>query len=105
MSMCAAQSGDNSHSRRSRKVTLGDGPFLFRFEDDRFVDPGFYGRYPVHPVTTLGCLTGLERSHIVPDADAIFAAMRASGREGVKGVILDRPHRPARTAAYTTWRP
>lgn len=84
---------------------LGEGPFLFLFEEDKFVDPGFYGRHPVHSVTTLGFLVGLERSGLIADADAVFAAMRAGGREGVKGVILDRPHRPARDAADTAWRP
>jgi hypothetical protein len=84
---------------------VGEGPFLFLFEEDKFVDPGFYGRYPVHSVTTLGFLVGLERSGLIPSADAVFAAMRSAGREGVKGVIIDRPHRPTREGADTIWRP
>ena len=72
---------------------------------DKFVDPGFYGRHPVHSVTTLGFLVGLERSGIIPDAEAIFEAMRANGREGVKAIILDRPHRETREGPDTTWRP
>jgi hypothetical protein len=84
---------------------VGDGPFLFLFEEDKFVDPGFYGRYPVHSVTTLGFLTGLERCGIIPDADAVFASMRSNGREGVKGVVIDRPHRPAREGEDSAWRP
>lgn len=74
---------------------FGDGPFLFLFEEDRFVDPGFYGRQPVHSVTTLGFLVGLERSGMISSADEIFAAMRSNGREGVKAVIIDRPYRAA----------
>ena len=84
---------------------VGEGPFLFLFEEDKFVDPGFYGRHPVHSVTTLGFLVGLERSLIIPDADAVFRSMRTNGREGIKGIVIDRPHRPARTAEDTTWRP
>jgi hypothetical protein len=84
---------------------LGDGPFLFLFEEDKFVDPGFYGIHPVHSVTTLGYLVGLERSGVIPDADAVFRGMRSNGREGVKGVIIDRPYRPLREAADTAWRP
>lgn len=84
---------------------LGEGPFLFLFEEDRFVDPGFYGRYPVHSVTTLGFLVGLERSGIIPSADAVFRAMRSNGREGVKGIVIDRPYRAERTGVDTTWRP
>ncbi len=84
---------------------LGDGPFLFLFEEDKFVDPGFYGIHPVHSVTTLGFLVGLERSGIIPDADAVFSAMRSIGREGVKSVIIDRPHRRSREGADTAWLP
>jgi hypothetical protein len=84
---------------------IGDGPFLFLFEGDKFVDPSFYGRHPVHSVTTLGFLVGLERSGIIPDADAVFKAMRTNGREGVKAVIIDRPHRASREAEDTAWRP
>jgi hypothetical protein len=84
---------------------IGGGPFLFLFEEDKFIDPGFYGRHPVHSVTTLGFLVGLERSGIIPDADAIFKAMRTNGREGVKAVIIDRPHRTGREAEDTVWRP
>jgi hypothetical protein len=84
---------------------LGEGPFLFLFEEDMFVDPGFYGVYPVHSVTRLGFLVGLERSGIIDDADAVFKGMRSNGREGVKGVVLDRPHRAKRDAEDTTWRP
>jgi hypothetical protein len=84
---------------------VGEGPFLFLFEEDKFVDPGFYGRYPVHSVTTLGFLVGLERSGLIPSADAVFAVMRGAGREGGKGVIIDRPHRPSREGADTVWRP
>jgi hypothetical protein len=29
---------------------VGEGPFLFLFEEDKFVDPGFYGRYPARRV-------------------------------------------------------
>jgi hypothetical protein len=83
---------------------IGDGPFLFLFEEDKFVDPSFYGRHPVHSVTTLGFLVGLERSGIIPDADAVFKAMRTNGREGIKAVIVDRPHRTSREAEDTTWR-
>ncbi|MDP4021339.1 hypothetical protein Q8W71_01780 [Methylobacterium sp. NEAU 140] len=83
----------------------GEGPFLFLFEEDKFVDPGFYGRHPVHSVTTLGYLVGLERSGLIPDADAVFAAMRANGRAGVKAVALDRPHRGTRDGTDTSWRP
>jgi hypothetical protein len=78
---------------------------LFLFEEDQFLDPGFYGRYPVHSVTTLGFLVGLERSRIIRDADAVFRAMRSNGREGVKGIILDRPHRAERAGDDATWRP
>ena len=84
---------------------VGDGPFLFLFEEDKFVDPGFYGRHPVHSVTTLGFLVGLERSGIIPDADAVFKAMRTNGREGLKAVTIDRPHRASREAEDTIWRP
>ena len=84
---------------------VGDGPFLFLFEKDRFVDPGFYGRYPVHSVTTLGFLVGLERSGIIADADAVFRAIRSNGREGVKGIVIDRPYRAERTGTDTHWRP
>lgn len=84
---------------------VGEGPFLFLFEEDRFIDPGFYGRYAVHSVTTPGFLVDLERSGIIPNADAVFASMRSNGREGVKGVIIDRPYRPEREGADTTWRP
>lgn len=84
---------------------VGDGPFLFLFEEDKFVDPGFYGRHPVHSVTTFGFLVGLERSGIIPSADVILGAMRSNGRQGVKAVILDRPHRASREDADTTWRP
>ena len=84
---------------------LGAGPFLFLFEEDRFVDPGFYGRYPVHSATTLGFLVGLERSGVLPDADAVFRAMRSNGRAGAKAVILDRPFRAQREGEDTVWRP
>jgi hypothetical protein len=84
---------------------IGDGPFLFLFEEDKFVDPSFYGQHPVHSVTTLGFLVGLERSGIIPDADGVFAAMRSNGREGVKAIIIDRPHRAMRDGKDTTWRP
>jgi len=84
---------------------VGEGPFLFLFEEDKFVDPGFYGRYPVHSVTTLGFLVGLERSGLIPSADAVFAVMRGAGREGGKGVIIDMPHCPSREGADTVWRP
>lgn len=84
---------------------VGEGPFLFLFEEDQFVDPGFYGRYPVHSVTTLGFLVGLERSGIIADADGIFRAMRSNGREGVKALLLDRPYRKVRESEDTTWRP
>ena len=84
---------------------IGEGPFLFLFEEDKFVDPSFYGRHPVHSVTTLGFLVGLERSGIIANADAVFAAMRTNGREGVKSIVIDRPHRAARDAQDTTWRP
>ena len=84
---------------------VGEGPFLFLFEEDQFVDPSFYGRHPVHSVTTLGFLVGLERSRIIPDADAVFKAMRTNGREGVKAIIIDRAHRERREAEDTTWRP
>jgi hypothetical protein len=84
---------------------VGEGAFLFLFEEDKFVDPGFYGRHPVRSVTTLGFLVGLERSGLIPSADAVFAAMRGAGREGVKGVIIDRPRRPSREGADTAWRP
>ena len=60
---------------------MGEGPFLLLFEEDKFVDPGLYGRYPVHSVTTLGFLVGLERSKIIRDADAVFRAMRSNGRK------------------------
>ena len=84
---------------------VGEGPFLFLFEEDKFVDPGFYGRYPVHSVTTLGFLVGLERSGLIADADDVFRAMRANGREGVKAVSIDRPHRGERDGEDTGWRP
>jgi hypothetical protein len=84
---------------------VGEGPLLFLFEEDKFLDPGFYGRYPVHSVTTLGFLVGLERSRIIRDADAVFLAMRSNGREGVKGIIIDRPYRAERAGEDTTWRP
>lgn len=84
---------------------VGEGPFLFLFEEDKFVDPGFYGTHPVHSVTTLGFLVGLERSGIIADADAIFSAMRSNGRAGVKAIILDRPHRETRDGPDTRWRP
>ena len=84
---------------------VGEGPFLFLFEAVKFVDPSFYGRYPVHSVTTLGFLVGLERSRIIRDADAVFLAMRSSNRAGVKGIILDRPHRDDRAGQDTTGRP
>jgi hypothetical protein len=83
---------------------VGDGSFLFLFVEDKFVDSSFYGRYPVHSVTTLGFLTGLERSGIIVDADAVFTSMRSNGREDVKGVVIDRPHRPTRQSEDTTWR-
>jgi hypothetical protein len=83
---------------------LGDGPFLFLFEDDVFVDPGFYGVYPVHSVTTLGFLVGLERSRLIEDADAVFKSMRSNGRRGVKGIVVDWPYRAQRDADDTTWR-
>lgn len=81
---------------------LGEGPFLFLFEEDKFVDPGFYGAYPVHSVTTLGFLVGLERCGRIDDADAVFRDMRSNGREGVKGAVVDRPFRPKREAADST---
>lgn len=84
---------------------VGDGPFLFLFEEDKFVDPGFYGRHPVHSVTTYGFLVGLERSGIIAAADEIFQAMRTNGREGIKAVIIDRAHRAERGGNDTTWRP
>lgn len=84
---------------------IGEGPFLFLFEEDKFIDPGFYGCHPVHSVTTLGLLVGLERSGIIRDADGVFAAMRSNGRQGVKGVILDRPHRTTRDGKDTIGRP
>ena len=84
---------------------MGPGPFLFLFEEDRFVDPSFYGTHAVHSVTTLGFLVGLERSRIIPDADEVFRAMRSNGREGVKAIVIDRPHRASREAEDTTWRP
>jgi hypothetical protein len=83
---------------------IGEGPLLFLFEEEKFVDPSFYGRYAVHSVTTLGFLVGLERSGIIADADGVFRAMRSNGREGVKGVILDRPYRERRDGTDTTWR-
>lgn len=82
----------------------GEGPFLVLFEEDKFADPGFYGRQTVHSVTTLGLLVRLERDGIVASADEIFATMRSNGREGVKAIILDRPHRASRDGADTTWR-
>ncbi len=84
---------------------IGDGSFLVIFEEDKFVDASFYGRHPVHSVTTLGFLVGLERSGIIPDADAVFKAMRTNGREAVKAVIIDRPHRASREGEDTMWRP
>ena len=84
---------------------LGEGPFLFLFEEDKFIDPGFYGRHPVHSVTTYGFLVGLERSGIIPVADDVLQAMRTNGREGLKAVIVDRPHRSVRDGEDTTWRP
>ena len=83
---------------------FGEGPFLFLFEEDRFVDPGFYGRHPVHSITTMGFLVGLERSKVIADADAVLNAMRSNGRQGVKRLVIDRPHRIER-AEETTWRP
>jgi len=80
---------------------VGEGPFLFLFEEDKFVDPGFYGRYPVHSLTTLGFLVGLERGGRIGDADAVFADMRSNGRSGTKGIIVDRPYRPSRDAEYS----
>ena len=84
---------------------VGEGPFLFLFEEDQFVDPGFYGRYPVHSVSTLGFLCGLEKSGVIKDAEGIFRSMRSNGREGVKALILDRPYRRTRDGEDTTWRP
>ena len=85
--------------------TLGDGPYLFLFEEKRFIDPGFFGMHPVHSVTTLGFLVGLERSGLISDADLVFSKMRSNGREGVLAVILDRPYRADREAEDTVWRP
>ncbi len=84
---------------------VGDGPLLFLFEEDKFVDPGFYGRHPVHSVTTFGFLVGLERSGVITNADELFTAMRSNGREGVKAISIDRRHRSTRDGADTTWRP
>ena len=69
-----------------------------------FVDPSFYGVYPVRSVTTLGFLVGLERSRVIENADAVFRAMRSNGRQGIKGVVVDRPYRAKRDAEDTTWR-
>jgi hypothetical protein len=83
---------------------LGDGPFLILFAEDLFVDPSFYMVYPVHSVTTLGFLVGLERSRLIEDADAVFKSMRSNGRRGVKGIVVDWPYRAQRDADDTTWR-
>jgi hypothetical protein len=90
--------------RRAFRRRPGDGSFLFLFEEDMFVEPGFYGDYPVHSVTTLGLLVGLERSRLIENADSVFKAMRSNGRQGVKGIVVDRPYRAIRDAKDTTWR-
>ncbi len=71
-------------------------PYLFIFEEDRFVEPSFFGKYPVHSVTTFGFLVGLERSGIIRSADEALGKMRANGREGVKALLVDRPYQEKR---------
>lgn len=98
---------------------VGDGPFVFLHEDQKAtgkVDPSFFGKYPVHQLTTYGYLVGLERSGVIPDADVVFNAIRGLGevdlaldleafpRPGVKKILVDRPHRDA-DGQDTSWRP
>jgi hypothetical protein len=84
---------------------VGPGPMLFLYEEDKFVDPSFYGRHPVHSVTTYGFLVGLERSGIIDSADKALALIRSNGRDGVKALLIDRPYNFARPGPETTWRP
>ena len=84
---------------------VGGLPVLFLFEEKRFVDPGFFGTYPVHSVSTLGLLVGLERAKLIKSADDVFNMMRTNGRNGIQAMILDRPYRRERTEDETTWRP
>jgi hypothetical protein len=97
---------------------VGEGPFLFLFEDEKMlrqIDPTFAGIYPVHLLTTFAFLVGLERKGLVPDADAVFDEIRGRSpvisedekrmrRPGVKKTMYDRPHRDS-DGEDTTWAP
>jgi hypothetical protein len=93
--------GEESVLSAIRTGALPLGPYLFLFEEDRLVDPSFFGRYPVHIVSTMGYLVGLERSGLIGDADAVLARIRGTGRR-LKGDIIDRP---SRQGGETLWRP
>ncbi len=97
---------------------VGEGPYLFLFEDEKMlrqIDPTFAGAYPVHLLTTFAFLVGLERKGLIPDADAVFDDIRGRSpaiseeekrmrRPGVRKTMYDRPHRDA-DGEETAWAP
>lgn len=98
---------------------IGEGPYVFLYEDEKAiaqVGPDFFGRYPVHRLTTYAYLVGLERSGVIPSADEVLDWIRGIGepsytfdlgvhpRPGLKKVAVDLPHR-SRDGTDTKWRP
>lgn len=98
--------GEESVLQAIRSGAIPAGPYLFLFEEDRLADPSFFGIYPVHVVSLYGFLVGLERSRIIPSADAVLNAIRKAGRPNAKADIIDRPTRKvAPPAVESEWRP
>jgi hypothetical protein len=110
--------GENTVFEAISNEYIGPGPYVFVFEDEKMLRQGagmtYFDRYPVHLATTYGVLVGLERRHIIEDADAIFASIRGltaplvpseiPPRPNVRKTLIDRAHRDE-VGADTSWLP
>lgn len=110
--------GENSVFEAISNEYVGPGPYAFVFEDEKMLRQGagmtYFDRYPVHLTTTYGVLVGLERRHIIEDADAVFASIRGlvaplvpseiPPRPNVRQTLIDRPHRDE-AGVDTSWMP
>lgn len=98
--------GEDTVFEAIKNEYIGPGPYMFLFEDEKMlrqVGISFFDKYPVHMMTTYGWLVALERRHVIPDADAMFAEIRGlaaplvpaeiPARPGVRKTLIDRAHR------------
>lgn len=110
--------GENTVFEAISNEYIGHGPYAFVFEDERMLRQGagmtYFDQYPVHLTTTYGVLVGLERQHIIEDADEVFASIRGLAaplvpseippRSNVRKTLIDRAHRDE-VGVDTSWMP